>query len=43
MTSVFQGLTLSRSVGRVGENPGNEVAENADAGSFTLPFSIGLF
>ena len=26
MTSVFQGLSLSRSVGRVGENPGNEVA-----------------
>ena len=25
MTSVFQGLSLSRSVGRVGENPGNEV------------------
>ena len=28
VTSVFQGLSLSRSVGRVGENPGNEVAEN---------------
>ena len=26
MTSVFQGLSLSRSGGRVGENPGNEVA-----------------
>ena len=25
MTSVFQGLSLSRSVGQVGENPGNEV------------------
>ena len=25
MTSVFQGLSLSRFVGRVGENPGNEV------------------
>ena len=25
VTSVFQGLYLSRSVGRVGENPGNEV------------------
>ena len=25
VTSVFQGLFLSRSVGRVGENPGNEV------------------
>ena len=25
MTSVFQGLSLSRSVGWVGENPGNEV------------------
>ena len=24
MTSVFQGLSLARSVGRVGENPGNE-------------------
>ena len=27
VTSVFQGLSLSRSVGRVGENPGNEVAD----------------
>ena len=26
VTSVFQGLSLSRFVGRVGENPGNEVA-----------------
>ena len=26
VTSVFQGLSLSRSIGRVGENPGNEVA-----------------
>ena len=26
MTSVFQGLCLSRSMGRVGENPGYEVA-----------------
>ena len=26
VTSVFQGLSLSRSVGRVGENPGNKVA-----------------
>ena len=25
MTSVYQGLCLSRSMGRVGENPGNEV------------------
>ena len=25
VTSVFHGLSLSRSVGRVGENPGNEV------------------
>ena len=25
VTSVYQGLSLSRSVGRVGENPGNEV------------------
>ena len=25
VTSVFQGLSLSRSVGRVGENPGKEV------------------
>ena len=25
VTSVFQGLSLSRSVGRVGESPGNEV------------------
>ena len=29
VTSVFQGLSLSRSVGRVGENPGNEVAEKS--------------
>ena len=28
MTSVFQGLSPSRSVGRVGENPGNEVERN---------------
>ena len=28
VTSVFQGLSLSRSVGRVGENPGNEVEHN---------------
>ena len=28
VTSVFQGLSLSRSVGRVGENPGNEVEKN---------------
>ena len=27
VTSVFQGLSLSRSVGRVGENPENEVAQ----------------
>ena len=27
MTSVFQGLCLSRSMGRVGENPGYEVAD----------------
>ena len=25
VTSVFQGLCLSRSMGRVGENPGNDV------------------
>ena len=25
VTSIFQGLSLSRSAGRVGENPGNEV------------------
>ena len=25
VTSVYQGLCLSRSMGRVGENPGNEV------------------
>ena len=28
MTSVYQGLCLSRSMGRVGENPGNEVVLN---------------
>ena len=28
MSSVFQGLSLSRFVGRVGENPGNEVDAN---------------
>ena len=27
VTNVFQGLSLSRSVGWVGENPGNEVAK----------------
>ena len=26
VTSVYQGLCLSRSMGRVGKNPGNEVA-----------------
>ena len=26
MTSIFQGLSLSRSIGRVGENPAKEVA-----------------
>ena len=31
MTSVFQGLSLSCSVGRVGENPGNKVAFSADS------------
>ena len=30
VTSVFQGLFLSRSVGRVGENPGNEVGDLYD-------------
>ena len=29
VTSVFKGLSLSRSVGRVEENPGNEVALQA--------------
>ena len=28
VTSVFQGLSLSRSVGRVGKNPGNEVVQD---------------
>ena len=28
MTSIFQGLSPSLSVGRVGENPGNEVERN---------------
>ena len=28
MTSVFQGLSPSCSVGQVGENPGNEVERN---------------
>ena len=28
VTSVFQGVSLSRSVGRVGENPGNEVVSH---------------
>ena len=31
VTSVFQGLSLSRSIGRVGENPGNEVDFSAKA------------
>ena len=30
VTSVFQGLSLSRSVGRVGENPGKEVVIRKD-------------
>ena len=34
MTSVFQGLSLSRSVGRVGENPGNEVGLNPEGDQF---------
>ena len=34
VTSVFQGLSLSRSVGWVGENPGNEVV--------TIPHSMNL-
>ena len=33
MTSVFQGLSPSRSVGRVEENPGNEVERNLVADS----------
>ena len=33
VTSVFQGLSLSRSVGRVGENPGNEVANDPASAS----------
>ena len=32
VTTVYQGLSLSRPVGRVGENPGNEV-------EFNRPFS----
>ena len=31
VTSVFQGPSLSCSVGRVGENPGNKVAFSADS------------
>ena len=30
VTSVFQSLSLSRSVGRVGENPGNEVGSQCN-------------
>ena len=30
VTSVVQGFSLSRSVGRVGENPGNEVENQVD-------------
>ena len=33
VTSVFQGLSLSRSRGRVGENPGNEVVFRPQPGS----------
>ena len=33
VTSVFRGLSLSRSVGRVGENPGNEVEIFTQAGN----------
>ena len=32
VTSVFQGLCLSRSRGRVGENPGNEVGDKEGEG-----------
>ena len=35
VTSVFQDLSLSRSVGRVGENPGNEVGKKTST-SFPL-------
>ena len=41
VTSVFQGLCLSRSMGRVGENPGNEVAisiVNGDTQVISLSF-----
>ena len=42
MTSVFQGLSLSRSVGWVGKNPGNEVARNIVAlqvGVYGCPYN----
>ena len=31
VTSVFQGLSLSRSIGRVGENPGKEVVSTSNS------------
>ena len=36
VTSVFQGLCLSRSMGRVGENPGNEVVQLSGIAEWTL-------
>ena len=42
VTSVFQGLSLSRFVGRVGENPGNEVGLSRPPIPNILPASLLL-
>ena len=43
VTSVFQGLSLSRSVGRVAENPGNEVVvDTASYPCLTRPIGNNL-
>ena len=36
VTSVYQGLCLSRSMGRVGENPGNEVGAGDERSTLTF-------
>ena len=43
ITSVFQGLSLSRSLGRVGENPGNEVVLLCCMGAYIFISSATSF
>ena len=45
MTSVFQGISLSRSRGRQGEDPGNEVAllQGGRGQSYVNAFAIFIF